>query len=120
MSDWIKQVEVVLWAEIHDLVDISALTQLGVRLTMAAFLGGFIGYERERSGKAAGMRTHMLVAIGSALFLIIPQQMGMTLDAVSRVLQGLIAGIGFLGAGAILKIHNEQEIMGLTTAAAFG
>jgi putative Mg2+ transporter-C (MgtC) family protein len=118
MSDWIKQVEVVLWAEIHDVVDISSLTQLGVRLTMAALLGGFIGYERERSGKDAGVRTHMLVAIGSALFLIIPQQMGMSTDAVSRVLQGLIAGIGFLGAGAILKIHNEQEIMGLTTAAA--
>ncbi|MHB8862494.1 MAG: MgtC/SapB family protein [Pirellulaceae bacterium] len=122
MNDWLAEVltEVrsTLWLEVHDLIDVSSLTQLTVRLMMAALLGGLIGYERERSGKAAGIRTHMLVAIGSALFLVIPQQLGMTLDSMARILQGLIAGIGFLGAGTILKNQHEQEILGLTTAAA--
>jgi putative Mg2+ transporter-C (MgtC) family protein len=122
MNDWLTgvgtEVRDTLWLEIHDLIDVSSLTQLTVRLVMAGLFGGFIGYERERSGKEAGIRTHMLVAIGSALFLVIPQQLGMTLDSMARVLQGLIAGIGFLGAGAILKIQQEHEILGLTTAAA--
>lgn len=122
MNEWLTgmgaEARDTLWLEVHDLIDVSSLTQLTVRLVMAALLGGFIGYERERSGKAAGTRTHMLVAIGSALFLVIPQQLGMTLDSMARVLQGLIAGIGFLGAGAILKDQHEHEILGLTTAAA--
>jgi putative Mg2+ transporter-C (MgtC) family protein len=59
----------------------------------------------------------MLVALGSALFVLVPLQGGMQMDDMSRVLQGVIAGIGFLGAGAIIKMGQEPEIRGLTTAA---
>jgi putative Mg2+ transporter-C (MgtC) family protein len=68
-----------------------------------------------RLGLAAGLRTHMLVALGSALFVLIPLQAGMALGELSRILQGLTAGIGFLGAGTILK--RGAQIEGLTTAA---
>jgi putative Mg2+ transporter-C (MgtC) family protein len=88
-----------------------------VRLMAALALGALIGYQRERAGKAAGLRTHMLVAMGSALFVISALASGMGEDAMSRVIQGLVTGIGFLGAGAILKIHEDKQIRGLTTAA---
>jgi len=117
MGEGFSAVVETLWAEIHDLVDLHDVTQLAVRLTLAAVLGGAIGYERGKRGKAAGMRTHMLVAIGSALFLAVCQQIHMSHDQLSRVIQGLVAGIGFLGAGAILKMQDQQEIVGLTTAA---
>ena len=84
---------------------------------MAVILGGLLGYERERSGKAAGLRTHMLVALGAAIFVLVPLQGGMQVGDISRVLQGVIAGIGFLGAGAIIKLSDEREIRGLTTSA---
>jgi putative Mg2+ transporter-C (MgtC) family protein len=90
---------------------------LAVRLLVAALLGGLLGWEREKLGKAAGLRTHILVAVGSAAFVAIPQQAGYGPDAASRVLQGLIAGIGFLGAGCILKSEAGGHITGLTTAA---
>lgn len=76
-----------------------------------------LGYERESVGASAGLRTHMLVSLGSALFVLIPLQAGMPLLDVSRVLQGVTAGVGFLGAGAILKSHNDHQITGLTSAA---
>ena len=87
------------------------------RLLVAAVLGGLLGYERESEGKAAGLRTHILVAVGSALFVLVPLEAGATLDQITRVVQGLTVGIGFLGAGAILKMTEEQKIIGLTTAA---
>ena len=71
----------------------------------------------ERQGKEAGLRTHMLVALGSAFFVLIPLQAGMSIGDLRRVLQGLIAGIGFLLAGAILKQQAQGQIHGLTTAA---
>ncbi|MEM5278659.1 MgtC/SapB family protein [Cupriavidus taiwanensis] len=104
-------------AEFADVPDAAEATRLLVRLCMAVVLGGLVGYERESSGKAAGLRTHMLVALGSALFVLVPLQAGVPLADMSRVLQGLIAGIGFLGAGAILKQNDEAHIKGLTTAA---
>jgi len=88
-----------------------------VRLTIAMLLGAVVGAQRERSGKPAGLRTHMLVAAGSALFVLGPMEFGMISDPLSRVIQGLITGIGFLGAGAILKLERERSIEGLTTAA---
>ena len=80
---------------------------------------GVLGYEREQSGKAAGVRTHMLVAMGAALFVLVPQMSGAQADAMSRVVQGVIAGIGFLGAGTILKGKDgdDSHVKGLTTAA---
>lgn len=89
--------------------------RVAARLLTALVLGGFLGYEREREGKAAGLRTHMLVALGSALFVIAPLEAGISRDQLSRVIQGLTMGIGFLGAGTIIK--EGQHIKGLTTAA---
>ena len=83
----------------------------------AMLLGGVIGFEREMKDRPAGFRTHMLVALGAALFVLVPLEAGMTPADLSRILQGVITGVGFLGAGAIIKLSQEQEIKGLTTAA---
>jgi putative Mg2+ transporter-C (MgtC) family protein len=88
-----------------------------VRLLAALLAGGIIGLQREATGKAAGLRTHMLVCAGTALFVLAGVGMDMQQDALSRVVQGLVTGIGFLGAGAILKVESSYEIKGLTTAA---
>ena len=103
--------------EFSDLGDLAQVTQLVVRLVLAALLGGMLGLQRERQGKPAGIRTHMLVAASSALIVFVPQQMGMDEEAVSRVIQGLLAGVGFVCAGAILKLEREEQVHGLTTAA---
>jgi putative Mg2+ transporter-C (MgtC) family protein len=106
-----------LRAEFSDVPDAAQITRILVRLLLAALLGGLLGYERERHGKAAGVRTHMLVAMGAALFVLVPQQAGMAVADLSRVMQGIVAGIGFLGAGAIIKHRSEEDVQGLTTAA---
>lgn len=103
--------------EFSDLGDVSDITRICVRLLVALALGALLGYERESAGSAAGLRTHMLVSLGSALFVLVPLQAGMRVEDLSRVIQGVIAGIGFLGAGAILKLQSEDQIKGLTTAA---
>ena len=103
--------------DFSDIPDAAQATRITVRLVLAVLLGGVIGFEREHRGKAAGLRTHMLVALGSALFVVTVQQSGGGAEAVSRVIQGLVAGIGFLGAGAILTNRHEEKIKGLTTAA---
>jgi putative Mg2+ transporter-C (MgtC) family protein len=102
--------------------DLSAAeaVQLGVRLVVAGLIGGFLGWERERAGKSAGLRTHILVAVGSAAMVAVPLQAGYATDSISRVVQGLIAGVGFLGAGCILKRDDaggDTSVRGLTTAA---
>jgi putative Mg2+ transporter-C (MgtC) family protein len=79
--------------------------------------GAVIGIQRERAGKPAGLRTHMLVALGAAVFVIASGEFGMNPDSISRVIQGLVTGIGFLGAGAILKLYDKRAVEGLTTAA---
>jgi putative Mg2+ transporter-C (MgtC) family protein len=88
-----------------------------VRLLAALLAGGVIGWQREATHKAAGLRTHMLVCAGTTLFVLAAVDASMQLDALSRVVQGLVTGIGFLGAGAILKVERTQRIRGLTTAA---
>ncbi len=103
--------------EFSDLANVAEFTRTFIRMLMAMLLGGILGYERESAGASAGFRTHMLVALGAALFVLVPLQAGTTLSDMSRVLQGVIAGIGFLGAGAIIKLSHESEIKGLTTAA---
>jgi len=87
------------------------------RMIVAMLLGAVVGVQRERIGKPAGLRTHVLVAMGGALFIVAPLEFGMNADGLSRVIQGLVTGIGFLGAGAILKLHEQRDIEGLTTAA---
>lgn len=117
MSSTWQQISSTVAAEFSDVKDVGELTTITVRLFMAALLGGILGFEREQRGKAAGIKTHMLVAIGSALFVLIPLQAGISDAEMSRVMQGIITGIGFLGAGAILKGHDEKDLKGLTTAA---
>lgn len=97
--------------------DLAQTVRLLVRISVAMLLGAIIGMQRERYGKSAGLRTHILVALSSALFVIAATESGMGADGVSRVVQGLTTGIGFIGAGAILKLGQEHEIYGLTTAA---
>lgn len=97
--------------------DLRELARVVVRLLAALAVGTLIGYEREKMGKAAGLRTHMLVSMGTALFVISAVEAGMGEDAVSRVIQGIVTGIGFLGAGVIMKIRESKQIRGLTTAA---
>ena len=104
-------------SEFSDIPDATQITRITLRLLVAAALGGLLGYERESQGKSAGVRTHMLVAIGAALFVLIPQQTGASTADLTRVLQGLIAGVGFLGAGAIILGTKQVETQGLTTAA---
>jgi len=99
------------------LPDIAHLADVAVRLVAAAVLGGFVGAEREREGKAAGLRTHMIVALGAAMFVLAPAEAGLAQGDTSRIIQGIAAGIGFIGAGTILKRSDRQEIHGLTTAA---
>lgn len=113
-----QQVWDALRASFSDLPDAGQVTHVVVRLVLAAVLGGLLGWQRERVGKAAGLRTHMLVALGASFFVFVPQQSGMSNADLSRIIQGLTAGIGFIGAGAILKTaESEGKIQGLTTAA---
>ncbi len=103
--------------EFSDIPDMAELTRLSLRLLLAALLGGLLGYERETKGKAAGIKTHMFVALGSAIFMVIPLQIGVEVGDLTRVMQGMVTGIGFLGAGTILKGRDEESVKGLTTAA---
>ncbi|CAM5440198.1 MgtC/SapB family protein [Eoetvoesiella caeni] len=104
-------------SEFSDIGDIRQATVIGVRLIVAIALGAAIGFERELRGKDAGLRTHMMVSLGAAIFILVPVTSGMQATDVSRVMQGVVAGIGFLGAGAILKLERNGEVKGLTTAA---
>ena len=109
-----------IWITLQEellLFSASDLARTGIRLLVAVLLGALLGYDRERQDSAAGLRTHMLVALGAALFVVAAQQSGMDSADLSRVLQGIVAGIGFLGAGAIIKLNEKEQIKGLTTAA---
>ena len=89
------------------------------RLVMAMLFGAAIGINRERQGKPAGLRTHSLVALGGALFTVIALLLsGNDASATARILQGITAGIGFIGAGVIMRRPETQDVHGLTTAAA--
>ena len=93
------------------------MARVVLRVIVAALLGALLGAERERAGKAAGLRTHMLVALGAALFVLFPAESGMQIADLSRVIQGVATGIGFIGAGTILKRTDSESVEGLTTAA---
>jgi putative Mg2+ transporter-C (MgtC) family protein len=107
-----------LWQELFPGVNDSIhFIRVTIRLLVACLLGAAIGFEREKERKAAGLRTHMLVALGAALFTLIPQEAKMSSGDLSRIIQGIAAGIGFLGAGCILKLSDEHRVQGLTSAA---
>lgn len=86
-----------------------------IRLALAGLVAGLIGLERELAGKAAGIRTYGLVGLGAAMFTVTAIYGFGSLDYASRIVGGVITGIGFLGAGAIL--HTKVHVVGLTTAA---
>ena len=91
---------------------------IAIRLALALLVGAILGLNRWLHHKSAGIRTHSLVAIGSATALmLISDFVKDDAQAVSRVLQGLITGLGFLGAGVIIRERSSQKIHGLTTAA---
>lgn len=108
----------IFWEELTSgLPNSRQLTQVIIRLIAATILGAVVGIQRERAGKPAGLRTHVLVTLGTAVFVLACSGVGMSSDGLSRVIQGIITGIGFIGAGSILKLNEQRDIKGLTTAA---
>jgi putative Mg2+ transporter-C (MgtC) family protein len=97
--------------------DAATMTVILVRVLVAAALGAVIGWERELKGRAAGLKTHILVSVGSALFVLAPTLAGVSPGDNTRVMQGIESGNGFLGAGAILRSRGGERVEGLTTAA---
>ena len=110
----------IIWTELTaGIPDSRHLIIFLIRLFAATLFGAAIGYERQRAGKAAGLRTHILVAGGTAMFILGCESAGIRTDsdAISRVIQGIITGIGFVGAGSIIKRDSERDIQGVTTSA---
>jgi putative Mg2+ transporter-C (MgtC) family protein len=100
----------------RDFTDVAQIVRFTLRLLFALVLGGVLGWNREQMGKAAGLRTHMLVAAGAAVAVLAGDLAGMQGDALSRIIQGVLTGVGFIGGGVILKISEQQQIRGITTA----
>ena len=96
-------------------IDGLSLLEMVGRLVLAALLGGLVGYERETHGRPAGLRTHMLVCMGSTIFTIVSASFGGSTPDPSRVASQIVSGIGFLGAGTIIR--QGSMVRGLTTAA---
>lgn len=92
-----------------------AWTTIVLRLAASVVLGGLIGLERELGGKPAGLRTIILVCLGSTIFVLIGLELGLAGAELARIIAGVVTGIGFLGAGAIIRAQGE--VYGLTTAA---
>lgn len=108
----------ILWQELTaGLAGFGQLERVLLRIITAALLGAIVGFERERAGKPAGLRTHIIVCLGTAIVVLACSGSGMDMDGLSRVIQGIVTGIGFIGAGSILKLSEERDIQGLTTAA---
>lgn len=112
-----EQIGLTLREEFSDIADVAGLTRIVLRLTLAIVLGGVLGFERERKGKSAGLRTHMLVCLGAAFFVLVPKEAGVDRNDLSRVLQGLVAGIGFLGGATIINYKELGYVKGITSAA---
>ncbi|MGE3466394.1 MAG: MgtC/SapB family protein [Pyrinomonadaceae bacterium] len=108
----------LIWQELTSgFSDWQQFVRVVVRLIAAVVLGAAIGFERESAGKAAGLRTHMLVTLGTCVFVLAGIGYGMNSDGLSRIIQGIVTGLGFIGAGSILKQSSRGTIHGLTTAA---
>lgn len=108
----------IFWEELTSgLPNVRQLVHVIIKLIAATLLGAVVGIQRERAGKPAGLRTHILVTLGTTVFVLACSGVGMSLDGLSRVIQGIVTGIGFIGAGSILKLNEERDIQGLTTAA---
>jgi putative Mg2+ transporter-C (MgtC) family protein len=99
-----------------------AWIEIVARLALSVVVGAIIGLNRDLHHKQAGVRTNALVSLGAALAILVVAPPGMDdthrVDAMSRVIQGVLTGIGFLGAGVILRDPETRRVSGLTTAAA--
>jgi len=99
-------------------IDLNPLLEMVLRFLLATALGAGIGYQRERAGKTAGLRTHMLVSCGAALFTLVSVYgFGAAGVDISRVAAGVVVGVGFIGGGVIFRGARGEEVAGLTTAA---
>jgi putative Mg2+ transporter-C (MgtC) family protein len=108
----------MIWEELAGgIPEPTQLVRVTLRLLTAMLVGAVVGLQRQHVGQPAGLRTHMLVAMGGAFVVLVPLEVGMSWSDLSRVIQGLITGLGFLGGGAILKGYGDHEVHGLTTAA---
>ena len=110
----------ILWSELTSgFPDTRQFAVVVIRLIAALSFGAVIGFERQRAGKAAGLRTHILVTTGTATFVLACLSAGMSTnsDGISRVIQGIITGIGFVGAGSIIKSDMDRRVQGVTTSA---
>jgi len=96
---------------------LSPWLEMILRLLLATALGAGIGYQRERAGKAAGLRTHILITLGAALFTVVSIFGFSGAVDPSRVAAGVVAGVGFIGAGVIFRGMRREGVAGLTTAA---
>ncbi len=98
----------------------AAASEIALRLVAATLIGMAIGLDRELRQKPAGLKTHALVALGAALITVVAASLSNlrmpNIEAVARAIQGIVAGVGFLGGGAILK-SGDDMVTGLTTAA---
>jgi putative Mg2+ transporter-C (MgtC) family protein len=90
-------------------------TTIVIRLAVSIAIGGLIGLERELEHKPAGLRTIILVCLGSTIFMLIGLELGLLGTELGRIIAGVVTGVGFLGAGAIIRARGE--VYGLTTAA---
>ncbi|KPK64493.1 hypothetical protein AMJ83_01935 [candidate division WOR_3 bacterium SM23_42] len=91
------------------------ITTIIIRLAISIVIGGVIGIERELEHKPAGLRTIILVCLGSTIFMLVGLDLGLASSELGRIVAGVVTGIGFLGAGAIIRARGE--VYGLTTAA---
>ena len=108
----------IIWEELTSgLPDARQLVHVLLRLLAASLLGAIVDRSESEQVNQLGLRTHTLVCVGTAVFVLSCSGVGMSLDGLSRVIQGIVTGIGFIGAGSILKLSEEREIQGLTTAA---
>lgn len=112
----------IIWSALQDELssvfpDLRVWVHVVFRLLLALFVSSIVGWEREREKKAAGLRTHVLVALGAAIFMLLSSQNGAVGGELTRVVQGIAAGIGFIGGGVILKLEQDRTVKGLTTAA---
>ena len=108
----------LFWQELtNGIPDSRTFWTIVIRVIVAMLLGALVGFQRERAGKPAGLRTHILVSLGCAVVVLACSGSGMDMAGESRVIQGIVTGIGFIGAGSILKVSEERDIRGLTTAA---
>ena len=107
----------ILWEELTaGLTNHDQLLRVFIRLFAAILLGGLIGLQRTRATKPSGLRTHTLVCLGTTVVLLSCLTAGISVEGVSGVIQGIVIGIGFIGAGSILKSSEEHLIHGLTAS----